>query len=85
MSKQHQKQHPSNPSAAHRGDRAQNQESGASQQKPNLHQGADAMSQHPEHRAQDQRKPNLSQGADAMSRRPDASDTPSDAAKDQKE
>lgn len=44
-----------------------------SQRKPNLDQGAGAMSEHPDAGGQ-QRKPNLSQGADAMSRRPDGAD-----------
>ena len=41
--------------------------SSQSQRKPNLDQGADAMSQRPGAASQKQHKPNLSQGADAMS------------------
>ncbi|WP_280154747.1 hypothetical protein [Piscinibacter sp. XHJ-5] len=44
----------------------------ASQRKPNLSQGAGAMSQRPDAAGKQQRKPNLDQGAGAMSPRPDA-------------
>jgi hypothetical protein len=60
------------------GGRDPSQDQGQSQRKPNLSQGAEAMSEHPDAQEQAQRKPNLDQGADAMSRRPDASESGSD-------
>lgn len=60
------------------GPRDPSQDQGQSQRKPNLSQGADAMSPHPDAQGQQQRKPNLDQGADAMSRRPDAADSGSE-------